>query len=242
MTSTTTVMESQFAEQFREFIVAESNPGLRKLREQAFAFFEIEGFPAPKSEDWKYTNVAPLAKEEWIAVPFASDFSPAGQKSEQIVRVFDFFRNGFTALNFAFAQFSIVVIPKETSVAEPIEISFAADEDTMISPHVLVIAESGCRATIVEDYRSAGKSFTNAVVRIIVEDNANLTHYRLQRESAEAFHICMTEVSIGRGSLYNTTNINLGGRLSRHGIDAKFTAEGGEAFDGRLGTTVRRPQ
>ena len=40
----------------------------------------------------------------------------------------------------------------------------------------------------------------------------------------------MTEVSLGRGSYYNATNINLGGAISRHDIDLKFTAEGGEAF------------
>jgi Fe-S cluster assembly protein SufD len=37
-------------------------------------------------------------------------------------------------------------------------------------------------------------------------------------------------VSVGRGSVYNSTNINLGGALSRHDIDVKFTAEGGEAW------------
>ena len=35
---------------------------------------------------------------------------------------------------------------------------------------------------------------------------------------------------MGRGSRYNSTNINLGGAISRHDIDVKFTAEGGEAF------------
>ncbi len=39
-----------------------------------------------------------------------------------------------------------------------------------------------------------------------------------------------TEVTLGRGSVYNSTNINLGGAISRHDIDLKFTAEGGEAW------------
>ena len=223
-------MENQFTEQFREFLKSETDPTLRRLREEAFAHFLIEGFPSVKSEDWKYTNVAPIAKETWAVAPFSSDFSPGGEKSEQIVRGFDFRRNGFTALNLAFAQFAVVVIPKETSVTEPVELSFAADENTVISPHVLVIAETGSKAVIVESYASPGKSFTNSVLQIVVGPEANLTHYRVQRESAEAFHIGTTDVSVGRGSLYNTTNINLGGALSRHDIDLKFTAEGGEAF------------
>ena len=65
---------------------------------------------------------------------------------------------------------------------------------------------------------------------MVVEDNANLTHYRVQKDAAEAFNIGTTEVSLGAGSRYDSTNINLGAALSRHDIDLKFTAEGGEAF------------
>src|SRR4030095_2542707 len=39
-----------------------SGPGwLRKLREAGIASFEKLGFPTARNEDWKYTNVAPLA-------------------------------------------------------------------------------------------------------------------------------------------------------------------------------------
>ena len=48
-------------------------------------------------------------------------------------------------------------------------------------------------------------------MQIVVEDNANLTHYRVQKDSAEAFNFGMTEVTLGRGSRYDSTNINLGG-------------------------------
>lgn len=83
---------------------------------------------------------------------------------------------------------------------------------------------------IVESYASEGKGTTNAAVQILVEDNANVTHYRVQKESPEAFQYGVTEVSLGRGSQYNSTNINLGAALSRHDIEVKFTAEGGEAW------------
>jgi Fe-S cluster assembly protein SufD len=93
-----------------------------------------------------------------------------------------------------------------------------------------VIAEAGSKATIVETYASNAKSFTNAAVQVIVEDNANITHYRVQKDSPEAFNYGVTEVTLGRGSSYNSTNINLGSGLSRHDIQVKFTAEGGEAW------------
>ena len=37
----------------------------RRRREESFARFEAEGFPGPKAEAWKYTQLAPLAKLEF---------------------------------------------------------------------------------------------------------------------------------------------------------------------------------
>ena len=99
MVSSQAVMENQFTEQFREFLKGETDPNLRRLRQDAFSHFLIEGFPTVKSEDWKYTNVAPIAKEDWTVAPFSSDFSPLSEKSEQLVRAFDFRRNGFKITN-----------------------------------------------------------------------------------------------------------------------------------------------
>ncbi|MEO8573522.1 MAG: Fe-S cluster assembly protein SufD, partial [Pyrinomonadaceae bacterium] len=127
-------------------------------------------------------------------------------------------------------EFVTLRISKETSVDQPIEFNFAAMEGSVQFPHLLIIAEAGSKATIVETYASPSRSFTNSAVQIVVEDNANLTHYRVQKDSPEAFHYGVTEIAVGRGGLYNSTNINLGAALSRHDIELKFTAEGGEAF------------
>lgn len=223
-------MKNQFTEQFKASLNGLGDSWLARLRRDAFAAFNDLGFPVVKNEDWKYTNVAPIGKEEWKVSRIGTDAAKLDAKYGDLLKRFNYERNGFTALNLAFAEFVTITIPKETKLDEPIEISFAAEGGTAIFPHILIIAEAGSKATILETYGGTGKSFTNAAVQIMVEDNANLTHYRVQKESAEAFHVGTTEVSIGRGSLYNSTNINLGGALSRHDIDVKFTEEGGEAF------------
>lgn len=228
MISTTTVMETQFTEQFRNLLKSESNDNLRRLREEAFAAFSLLGFPTVKNEDWKYTNVAPLLNCQWSAT--SGKNHAAVDQEFDLLKAFDFRRNGFTALNLAFADLKVIHIAKETSVAEPIELTFVADENAAIFPHVLVIAGAGSKATIVESYDSPGKSFTNSAIQIAVADNANITHYRVQRDGIDAYNIGTTEVSLGRGSRYDSTNINLGSALSRHDIDLKFKAEGGEAF------------
>jgi Fe-S cluster assembly protein SufD len=225
MVSSVAVAENQFTEKFNKFI---ETADLADMRRRAFAAFAANGFPPVKSEDWKYTNVAPIAKENWIVKNVGSQ--QLDDHAQRLIGRFKFERNGFTALNQAFADIVVIRVPKETRVEKPFELDLAAEEGTMRNPRFLVVAEAGSKATIVESYASASKSFTNAAIQIIVEDNANVTHYRVQKESAESFHVGTTEVSLGRGSHYDATSINIGGALSRHDIDVKFTAEGGEAW------------
>ncbi len=227
MVSTTAVMETQFAEQFREFLKSETDPALRALREKAFAAFSGSGFPTHKNEDWKYTNVAPIAAESWSIAVAKNELLSAADVDQ--IGQFNYRRNGLAALHLAFADLKVVRIPKETCVAEPIEFRFSADEGTAAFPHVLIVAEAGCKATIVELHDSPQKSFTNGAVQIMIGDNANITHYRVQRDAASAFNVGTTEVKLGSGSTYDSTNINLGSAISRHDIDVKFNAEGGEA-------------
>ena len=225
----TAVAETIYADAFKRFLSAVDEPAeLRRLRERAFALFTEAGFPSVKSEDWKYTNVAPISAREW-KISSKEHRMPADVDIDLLTR-FDFVRNGFTAMNLAFAELATLRITRETSVDEPIEFSFAGEEGMVTSPHLLVIVEAGAKATIVETYAGPAGGFTNAAVQIVVEDNANLTHYRVQKESPEAFHYGVTEVTLGRGSVYNATNINLGAALARHDIELKFTAEGGEAW------------
>lgn len=230
MVLSTAVTETAFGEDFRQRIANENDELLRRLREEAFASFAESGFPSVKNENWKYTNVAPIAAVNWKVAADAVSKQAIDADVAEILGKFNYRRNGFTALNLSFAAVSVIRIPKETSVAEPIEISFAANDGEAAFPHIVVIAEQGCKATLVETYASPGDGFTNAAVQIVVEDNAHLTHYRVQKESPEAFHVGTTEVTMGRGSYYNSTNVNLGGALSRHDIDLKFTEEGAEAY------------
>ncbi|MGH9819839.1 MAG: Fe-S cluster assembly protein SufD, partial [Pyrinomonadaceae bacterium] len=227
MSSSIAVMESQFTEQFKG---THTDDATVASREKAFRFFAANGFPTVRHEDWKYTNVAPIGKENWLIASTAANLSPMSDRFGDLFGKFRFDRNGFAALNQAFADIVTVTIPKETKVDEPIEISFAADEAAAIFPRILIVAEAGCKATIIETYTSPSKSFTDAAVQIVVEENASITHYRVQKDAQEAFNVGTTEISLGRDSRYNSTNINLGSALSRHDIDLKFTQEGGEAF------------
>jgi len=199
---------------------------LAELRRAAFRYFNETGYPSVRDEDWKYTNVAEIAKSEFNAVGLRGIDDLVHPELNE----FNYKRNGFTALNLALADISKRTIPANQMIAEPIKIRASAVDAAMHAPHYIFVAEPGSESTILEIYESEARSFVNSALQIIVGDNACVTHYRVQKDSAEAFHYGVTEVTLGPHARYDATNITLGGAISRHDIDVKFTAEGGETW------------
>src|SRR5687768_15948269 len=121
MVLSTAVRETQFSDQFRDFLRSEADEGVRSMREQAFQAFTSMGFPTSKHEDWKYTAVAPLAKVDWrILAPERN--TPL--EDTNALGAFNYLRNGFTALNLAFANIQVIRISRDTAVDEPIKLHF----------------------------------------------------------------------------------------------------------------------
>ncbi|MBN4004499.1 Fe-S cluster assembly protein SufD [Nostoc sp. LPT] len=141
----------------------------------------------------------------------------------------------FTALNTAgITDAAVVWVKKNVVVETPIHLVFisVAGETAMISqPRCLVVAESGSQVTLVEEYtnhqgaKKEGVYFTNAVTEIWVADNAKVSHTRVEREGAEAFHIGKTAIAQARDSRYTSHAITLGAKLSRHNLEILQTGE-----------------
>ena len=148
-----------------------------------------------------------------------------------------FQHNVFAALNTAFLHDgALVVVPRNLAVAAPIHLLFIATKKEAVSyPRCLILAESGSDVTIIEDYVSLQDEayFTNAVTEIVLADQARVHHTRVQRESAQAFHIANCAVSLAQGSNYQSVNVALGARISRYNLNVLQAAEGTEcAVDG----------
>jgi Fe-S cluster assembly protein SufD len=258
-------------------------PWLELVRNSAMDRFEQLGFPTVHEENWKYTNLAPLAKQGFVPATRTDEISinPAGfvypettkahlvvvngffseelsdktgldnvvaidlltavadARYNKIARAYlarnaGYHNNGLAALNTAFLQSGLfLLIPKNAKVETPIQITFltAAEQADLASfPRVLVVAEEHSSATLIESFVSTRDQqyFTNAVAEVIVKEGARLEHYRVQRESKKAFHTSLTSAELGRSSSYDTTSINLGGRLARHDISVVMDNEGAE--------------
>jgi len=268
--------ENSYQTAFRS--VAPTVPWLELVRNSGMDRFEHLGFPSVREEDWKYTNLAALAKENFVpaiqdsVVRDVSQFAYPETEGAHLVVVNGFLRedlsqtsglgdavavdlfsaaadarynkiirkylarnagyhnNGLTALNTAFLQSGVFLwIPKNVKVERPLQITFVADGEQSASfPRVLVVAEENSSATLIESFVGEGRYFTNAIVEVVVKDGAQFEHYRLQRESKDAFHASTSSVELGRASRYYTTSINLGAQLSRHDISVVMDHEGAE--------------
>src|SRR5687768_3805393 len=77
------VKETVYSEFFKKTLTGKEPGWLKDLRERAFAYFTKNGFPVVQNEEWKYTNVAPIARENWsVADSAASAQNVQIQKSD----------------------------------------------------------------------------------------------------------------------------------------------------------------
>lgn len=118
-------------------------------------------------------------------------------------------------------------------VAAPIHLLHVAtrrETASAIYPRCMVMMESASRATVIEDYvgQGGGIYLTNAVTEVVLKQQAQLQHVRVQREEKDAFHIGHCSVEAGRDSMYSATSVAFGARVSRHTLHAVQQAEGVE--------------
>jgi Fe-S cluster assembly protein SufD len=151
-----------------------------------------------------------------------------------LARHAEYEEQAFTALNTAFIQDgAFVSIPKGVVLKQPLHLAFLASTGSKTSvayPRNLILAGVNSQATIVESYIGSKGDvyFTNAVTELITDENAVIDHYKLQRESTEAFHVATMQVRLGRSSNVASHSIALGGALVRNDVNAFLAGEGGE--------------
>ena len=126
----------------------------------------------------------------------------------------------FTSLNTAsISDVAIIWAAPNTVVEQPIHLLFLSVSEesfTISQPRGWIVAEKNCQLTIVEEYTGSSSYLTNAVTEIWLGENAQINHTRLQQEDLTAYHLGNTSVTQKQDSRYTLTEINLGGKLSRH--------------------------
>jgi len=226
-------------------------PWLQKLRDAAFERFSELGFPTTHDEEWRFTNVAPIARATFRAgaahttlrVPQGVEQLPPEAAVSELAKIASFASNAFVALNTAFVEHqvpaTILRVPRGAVIAEPIEIICDVAEDVAreaeqsgvllaVQPRTLIMVGENAQCTVIETYKGKGRYFTNAVTEFLVGEGAVVDHYKVQQESAEAYHVATLQAQLGRSANFSSHSIALGGALVRNDANAVLS-EGTEA-------------
>jgi len=213
---------------------------LEHLREDATRRFSELGYPTTHDEDWRFTSVAPIARTTFVpavskrtgqeACPTGVEICKLSEAQPELIeahlaRYASYQTNAFVALNTANFQDGLLIrIAKGAVIEDPIHLVFessANGQPTVAHPRTLILAGPDSQATILETYSgSGGAYFTNAVTEIVAGDHAVIDHYKLQTESARAFHVSTLQVQVGRDTNFRSHSLSFGGALVRNDINA----------------------
>lgn len=264
-------------------LAARGPESLGRLRRQAIDRFAQLGFPTIRLEDWRFTNVAPIARTAFRLDPergaiVQSDLAPYryadciqltivnGQLvpelsdlrcipdglmicslaealrlvpalvEKHLARHARFDEHPFVALNTAMFRDGVFVhVPKGTVVDRPLNLVHIAqptgEHPIAMFPRNLFVAAESSQVTLVEQFATVGQGsyLTSPVTEVVVGDNAVVDHYKLQRESVDAFHMATFQIYLGRDGNFASHSISWGGGLVRNDVNAVLDGEGGEA-------------
>lgn len=127
------------------------------------------------------------------------------------------------ALNTAcFVDGAFLKFSKDQQVDLPVHLVYiTTGAKATACPRTVVVAESGCEATLIESYVSVGseETLTVPVTEIFVSPNATLEHVRLGNENLSAKNLGLVEVRQEADSNYRSYNIVFGSALTRNDIN-----------------------
>src|SRR5699024_9885907 len=135
------------------------------------------------------------------------------------------------ALNLALARDGAFIYLRPGAVLEdPVHLVFIqAQGGAPAFLRNLIVAEHGSIATVVEHYVSAfpkeadiAPSLTNAVTRLQIHRDANITHMKTQEERDNAFHLTAISAEQEANSVFNSHSLSFGARLARNDIQTVF--------------------
>ena len=144
--------------------------------------------------------------------------------------------DGFAALNTAFLQDGAFIhLPEGESLPSPLHLVFVTTdsaEPIASYPRTLVVAGRHSRMTVIESYigLSDARYFTNAVTEMVLEDGAEVEHYRVLKESPDAFHVGTSRVHQGQDSTFSSTSFAVGSALGRYDLYTLLDGTGSSCF------------
>jgi Fe-S cluster assembly protein SufD len=168
---------------------------------------------------------------------YVGSLAEAARSRQELVRKHlaqqaSFQDDGFVALNTAFLQDGAFIhLPAGQVCSAPVHLVFVTtgQQSPRVSyPRTLLVAGRNSQATLVESYVSLAdaRSLTDAVTEIVLEEGANIAHYRLLLESTEAYHVGVSRVYQSQDSSFTSVSFARGAALGRNDFQVLLDAPG----------------
>ncbi|WP_432181398.1 Fe-S cluster assembly protein SufD [Streptomyces sp. NBC_00063] len=202
--------------------------------------FDVADFPVPhgREEEWRFTPLERLrGLHDGTAVAQGGlrveVTAPAGVTQETVGR--DDARVGkagkpvdrVAAQAFSsFEKASVVSVPKETVVTEPIRIAVHGEGGTAFAHQVIELG-AFAEAVVVIDH--TGDAVLAANVDYILGDGAKLTVVSVQDWDEKAVHVAQHNALVGRDASFKSVVVTFGGDLVRLHPRVNYAGTGGEA-------------
>ena len=109
-----------------------------------------------------------------------------------------------------------LAVPAGVDAGAIVLVSYASGAQPFaFHPRHRITLGAGAKLTIIEINKGEGVYWHNPVTDIVVEEDAILSHFRLQAESTEAFHLATIRAKIAGNAAYEAFTAVMGARLSR---------------------------
>ncbi|MFK8905488.1 Fe-S cluster assembly protein SufD [Streptomyces sp. YS-3] len=203
--------------------------------------FDVADFPVPhgREEEWRFTPLDRLrglhdgtavatgdglrvevsAPEGVIVETVGRDDARLGRAGTPVDRV-------AAQAYSSFEKASVVTVPKETVLSEPIRIAVHGEGGTVYA-HQVVELGAFAEAVVVIDH--TGDAVLAANVDFVLGDGAKLTVVSVQDWDDKAVHVAQHNTLVGRDASFKSVVVTFGGDLVRLHPRVSYAGTGGEA-------------
>ncbi|GGU21111.1 Fe-S cluster assembly protein SufD [Streptomyces lavendofoliae] len=203
--------------------------------------FDVADFPVPhgREEEWRFTPLERLrglhdgtaiATGDGVRVdveaPEGVTVETVGRDDERLGRAGTPVDRVAAQAYSSFEKASVVTVPKETALTEPIRISVHGQGGTAFG-HQVVELGAFAEAVVVIDH--TGDAVLAANVDYVLGDGAKLTVVSIQDWDEKAVHVAQHNALIGRDASFKSVVVTFGGDVVRLHPRVTYAATGGEA-------------
>lgn len=252
------VLKKNKLQTLREIFSPTSLAFSESLLKKTRSDLEEKDLPTRKDENWKYTNLNGLKKlsfdkdmaNEILENPFISEGSNRLLIKNGVVidstKTIEGVRTNWSdkmlpevvgsgvmdALNVLHCTAAIEIEFSSVGKTKELELVFENSINTQSFPRIFIRCKKGCKGTVILNYQGTTEnaSFSNVSSFIDVEENANLTIHKIQKNGVKAFDLQREYVNQSANSTFTINTFCLSGKMTRNDLYIKVKGNNCETY------------